>query len=408
MAGRLLERLFPSPIEDPEVIRCGWMEGNRLHNFLVLLYHLARIPLPLCALAVAVLGASPVLLAEAPLAVAAVLGATMLGDLALLLALPRCGVSYGWPQPPWLLFAAGRSALATLVVALPLPPAVEVAAVAAVEVALSLLALYASLREPFALDHHELRVPLPGLRRPHLAVLLTDLHVERLTRRERAVIEAVRVRRPELVLLGGDLLNLSYVGEPRAISEARRLVEDLAAAGPPGGLFFVRGTVDVDPPEVVAKILSGTPVRVLEEERVTVDLGGGDAIHLVGVTATGTPEARAARLASALEGAGRPTVVLHHTPDLVEHAARLGVDLYLAGHTHGGQICLPLVGALATASRFGQRYVRGAHLLGATRAYVSRGIGLEGLGAPRMRFLARPEVVWISLDPLATVDPDRR
>jgi predicted MPP superfamily phosphohydrolase len=78
-------------------------------------------------------------------------------------------------------------------------------------------------------------------------------------------------------------------------------------------------------------------------------------------------------------------------------AAALGVDLYLAGHTHGGQWRLPLFGAILTSSKFWKRYEAGAYQEGSTHLYVSRGIGLEGFGTPRARFFCPPEVVLISL-----------
>jgi predicted MPP superfamily phosphohydrolase len=229
-------------------------------------------------------------------------------------------------------------------------------------------------------------------------LLVTDLHVERQTRRERRLLEVVARRQPQLILIGGDLLNLSYVGEPRAIRECRDLLARLRA---PAGVFFVRGTWDVDPPKVVGQILEGLPVRQLDNEVAVVDHGQGARLQLLGVTADLPPAQRAQRLEQLMRRTDRdqPRVVVHHTPDLAPLAARLGADLYLAGHTHGGQICLPLLGPLATGSRLGRRFVRGTHRLGSTSVHVSRGLGLEGLGAPRMRFLSRPELVWITLLP---------
>jgi predicted MPP superfamily phosphohydrolase len=73
-------------------------------------------------------------------------------------------------------------------------------------------------------------------------------------------------------------------------------------------------------------------------------------------------------------------------------ARRAGVDLYLCGHTHGGQIRLPLIGALVTSSKFWKRYEMGRYVEANTTLYVSRGIGMEGMGAPRARFLCPPEI----------------
>ena len=78
--------------------------------------------------------------------------------------------------------------------------------------------------------------------------------------------------------------------------------------------------------------------------------------------------------------------------------ARHHVDLFLAGHTHGGQVALPFYGAIVTFSRFGKRFEAGLHRVANTWLYVNRGLGMEGGPAPRVRFCARPEVsvleVW--------------
>jgi predicted MPP superfamily phosphohydrolase len=94
---------------------------------------------------------------------------------------------------------------------------------------------------------------------------------------------------------------------------------------------------------------------------------------------------------------GAYTILLYHTPDLAEAAAAAGVDLYLAGHTHGGQIRLPWYGALTTSSAYGKRFEAGLYQVDLMSLYVSRGIGLEGLRLPRARFLCPPEIIVIDM-----------
>jgi predicted MPP superfamily phosphohydrolase len=279
-------------------------------------------------------------------------------------------------------------------VLLPLGGTLQWLLLGGLQLALTLLSWYGALVEPFWIQHTELTVSMRNLRRPIFLLLLTDLHMERMTVREEAALAAIAGRKPDLILLGGDLLNLSYVGDPTAIDEARSFLARLHEA--PAGTYFVRGTVDVDPPEVVRRVLEGLPITVLDDEVVSIEHAGA-TIQLVGLPADRPHDELVRRLGEL--PARSPSICLHHTPDLVEEASRHEIDLYLAGHTHGGQICLPLVGPLATASRFGRRYVRGRHQLDSTTAYVCRGLGLEGLGAPRVRFLARPELVWIELVP---------
>jgi len=94
---------------------------------------------------------------------------------------------------------------------------------------------------------------------------------------------------------------------------------------------------------------------------------------------------------------GAYNLLLYHTPDLAESLSGTGIDLYLAGHTHGGQIRLPFLGALITFSAYGKKYEMGRYTLGETTLYVSRGLGMEGSGAPRARFLCPPEIVVVDV-----------
>src|SRR4029079_9982343 len=95
--------------------------------------------------------------------------------------------------------------------------------------------------------------------------------------------------------------------------------------------------------------------------------------------------------------AGVFSIFLYHAPYLIADVSGHGVDLYCAGHTHGGQVALPVYGALVTFSKFGKRYEAGRYSVGSTTLYVNRGIGMVGGPAPRVRFCARPEVTVFTL-----------
>jgi hypothetical protein len=105
------------------------------------------------------------------------------------------------------------------------------------------------------------------------------------------------------------------------------------------------------------------------------------------------------RLDQAMAGIPRDafTLLLFHSPDLIHEAAAHGVDLYLGGHTHGGQLRLPFYGAIVTMSKYGKQYEAGLFQEGGTTMYISRGIGFEGYSMPRARFLCPPEIVSIEL-----------
>ena len=87
--------------------------------------------------------------------------------------------------------------------------------------------------------------------------------------------------------------------------------------------------------------------------------------------------------------------MLHHSPDIAPHISDDSIDLQLAGHTHGGQVCLPFFGPLFTGSLYGLKFKSGKYVMNNLVLYITRGLGMEGLSAPRVRFLCPPEiVVW--------------
>jgi predicted MPP superfamily phosphohydrolase len=122
-------------------------------------------------------------------------------------------------------------------------------------------------------------------------------------------------------------------------------------------------------------------------------------VTLVGVACSHDLKRDAHRLDQAIANLPDDTfsILLYHSPDLFPLAADRGVDLQLSGHTHGGQLRLPLYGAIATSSIYGKAYERGLYWREQTTLYVSQGLGLEGGTMPRARFLCRPEIVSLEL-----------
>ncbi|HMA15210.1 MAG TPA: hypothetical protein VKP12_10525, partial [Kiloniellaceae bacterium] len=93
-----------------------------------------------------------------------------------------------------------------------------------------------------------------------------------------------------------------------------------------------------------------------------------------------------------------PVILLSHTPDVFPEVPA-GVALTLAGHTHGGQVYIPLIGRPVVPSKYGERYARGHIVEHGRHLFVSSGIGTAVLP---VRFLTPPELVVITLTPAAT------
>ena len=303
-------------------------------------------------------------------------------DWALLASLPRFNRSYGPAKPVTLMLVFLRTFFAFL----PIPVSI------ALQIAGTLLVIYAFWIEPHTihLTHQILRTsklqPGHSLRVLHLG----DLHVERITRRERQLNELVRSLQPDLILFSGDFLNLSYLRDPQTWQAAREVLKEWSA---PMGVYAVTGSPAVDLPEVIPTLLKDIPITLLDQERVRLEKDG-QAIDLVGLSCTHKPFIDGPRLLSLLPAPSpNLTILLYHSPDLAPEAARAGVDLQLSGHTHGGQIRLPIIGALFTGSLYGKTFEAGRSQIDNLTLYISRGIGLEGAAAPRVRLLCSPEII---------------
>jgi hypothetical protein len=267
------------------------------------------------------------------------------------------------------------------------------------QLAIAVASLYATWIEPFriGLTHAALLSPRLNGSAPLRLLHVSDLHVERVTARERQLLNLVEEIDPDLVVLTGDYLNLSSVRDPAAHAEVRDLLAELCehARGP---VYAITGSPPVDLKDLVPQIFDGLPITWLLDNVADLHING-HAIRLVGLRCTRERSRDAPRLRRLL--ANTPgdsfTLLLYHSPDLMPEAVELGVDLYLCGHTHGGQIRVPLVGALITSSDFWKRYEMGRYEENGTTLYVSRGLGMEGLGAPRARFLSPPEVILWTL-----------
>lgn len=372
------------------------MGTNIVHKLLVNSQRIQRIPPPLLLLIMLALSGLAGLgwaksgrdafVASAGLA----LGFSLIDWLALWL-LPRVGRSFGPERPPALALATLRALVAVLLGLLGLP----LAAAAVGHALLTALALYATWLEPFRLGVTRQGYRFSGwpAAAPPLRLLhLGDLHLERTGPRERRLNQLIADLTPDLIVFSGDFVNISYAEDPQTEAAIRALISQWQA---PLGVYCVRGTYTVEPVDRVRAFVNGLEnLRLLEDEWVTIDAPGGP-LHLLGMTTThklAQDRQTVARLAAQAPGDGL-RLLLTHAPDVAPEADAAGYHLYLCGHTHGGQLRLPLIGAVFTGSALGRRFAMGRYDLDTVTVYTSRGIGLEGLGAPRARFLCPPEII---------------
>lgn len=252
---------------------------------------------------------------------------------------------------------------------------------------------YAFLVEPLWLEVTRTRVHVRGLH-PDLdgfrIALLTDLHAGEGTPLwlvRRAARLAMR-EGPDLVAVTGDLAADDAPG-------FGPVLDALAGLRAPHGVWTVPGNHDY-------AVGIGRWRREVADRPNLRDLTNGAALRRVG-------DARLCVAGVDDYSHGRPrldalpppeerdfTLLLAHDPDQAERARRAydAVDLIVSGHTHGGQVRMPFVGAIRNPSRFGALYEEGLRRRPWTQVYTSRGVGTVHVP---VRFLCRPEVAILEL-----------
>ena len=217
---------------------------------------------------------------------------------------------------------------------------------------------------PYTLPIPGLPAALAGLRILHL----TDLHVDTtwMPAWDR-LIEKVQQTRPDLILITGDFVERKYDSRP-AWPNLRRLLDGFSARL---GVWGILGNHDGD---VMGPPLADMNVRLLANELVTLS-DGGASLELVGVHGISRID-MPPRVRDSIppKGAGATRVVMAHYPDQLVSLAPLGADIFLAGHTHGGQVCLPGGWPIMTHDSLPRRFSRGVHRIGQTWLSVGRGL----------------------------------
>lgn len=210
------------------------------------------------------------------------------------------------------------------------------------------------------------------------AVQISDLHLEATSELHSKVVQQVLALRPDVIFFTGDLVN-----EQAAVGPALDIFRNLNA---PGGTWAVLGNSDhsADATETLPAQLKAAGVRFLVNESAQLE----DGLWLVGVD---DPSSSHDDVGAAIENVppGVPRILLAHAPDIVADIEGTSFDLILAGHTHGGQINLPIFNGAWLLDGPSRQYVAGLYHFRGSPLYVNRGIGTARVP---LRLGARPEI----------------
>jgi uncharacterized protein len=245
------------------------------------------------------------------------------------------------------------------------------------------------------------RVPLPklhaelsGLR----IVQISDLHIGNRLDRARLddMVERTNATRPDVVVLTGDLFDF----DPSHLEEGARRLSSLRARY---GVYAILGNHDhyVGAELVADALVRHAPnIRLLRDELVRVPVA--EPLYIAGIEDLGGPFFERSLHVPAIDAladqrpSDGPVVLLVHHPEMFEHAARRGFPLVLAGHTHGGQIALPVGRRGVNLARVMTPLTRGTYQIESSLLYVNRGIGV---GGPAVRIHCNREIAVFEIEP---------
>ena len=230
---------------------------------------------------------------------------------------------------------------------------------------------------------------LDGLR----VAVLSDIHVNDAFIDEdkvRTIVRRTNELKPDLIVIAGDYMSSN--GWLKRRVEPERFGPMLQGFNAPLGTYSVLGNHDwwYSGPRIRTG-LEHNGIKVLEDEVVEIR-ARGTSLWLVGLADLWTRPQRVEQTIARVPE-GQTIIALTHNPDIFPELPER-VQLLLAGHTHGGQVRFPIIGTVAEASKYGERYVRGHIFENNHHLFVTTGIGTSVLP---VRFGVTPELVLLTL-----------
>lgn len=245
---------------------------------------------------------------------------------------------------------------------------------------------YARRIEPSLLDITYHRLVLPRLApefHDYRLVQISDIHMDkRMQSRLDDIVAAVNLQNPDLVAITGDFVTHSvHKFAPRLVSSLRNLRA-------PDGVAAIMGNHDHwSGPDEVRRMIHDSGIRDLNNKSYTIRRGQA-ALHIAGVDDYMQREDRLDLVLEQIPDEGA-AILLAHEPDYAEVSAASGrFDLQLSGHSHGGQVHLPFIGAPFLPEHAG-KYPRGLYHINGMQIYTNRGLGMVHLN---LRWNSLPEV----------------
>ena len=267
----------------------------------------------------------------------------------------------------------------------------------------AMVAAGALLLDVTVLDRHHLSVLEHTIRIPRLPaafygfrfVQISDFHYHEYDEDSflRKAVARVNALRPDMVALTGDFITAHGIANPANRRHAFGCAAILREIACPLRFCSLGNHDSIDNPAVI-DALQGAGLTVLHNRFDAIDLRG-DRLWISGIADAYFDAPDLSRAVPDQRG-GSPVILLGHEPDIAPRIAEYGgVDLMLAGHTHGGQVRLPILPPMFLPD-MGRNYIHGLFQVNGLQMYVNRGLGTVHLP---VRFRCPPEITVLTLEP---------
>lgn len=263
-------------------------------------------------------------------------------------------------------------------------------------ISLAPIGVYATYIEPFWLRTDIEELSVASIDEPFTIGVLADLQTTSIGDYELEAITRLLSHDPDVVLIPGDLYQMPADRFDERVDEFRDAISQITDEVP----LVVLVSGNTDTVSGLRTITRGTPAMVLDNESRIVEIRG-NTVEIAGITLFGNDHTAQRMLGSLGRDRVDMTIVVAHQPDEIWQVRDHPVDLLVAGHTHGGQVAIPLIGPIITASSVPRHVAAGGlNELYGIPTYVSTGVGRERGTAPQVRFGVRPSIGLINVVPV--------
>jgi predicted MPP superfamily phosphohydrolase len=255
--------------------------------------------------------------------------------------------------------------------------------------------IYSTLIEPLWFDVIEMPITLPRLSKAFSGfrvLQISDIHAgeQFMPGHLGEIVQKILELKPDIVLITGDFVYSSPAMTDEILNTTGELLSQISASIP---TFAVMGNHDHwwDVARV-REMLANAKLKELANDFFTIQKEES-MLHICGVDDLYEHKSDLAPILSALPEEGC-AILMAHEPDFADTSSKSGrFDLQVSGHSHGGQVVIPLIGPIVLPN-YGRKYPSGSYKVGNMHQYTNRGLGMV---FPYVRFLCRPEITVFTL-----------